>query len=286
MVAQPAVGAPMSAPVRWGRARPSGILLVLVAGALGLAAPALGAALPSATPHPTLTATVSGPSTVGTGTTNSYLLTATGGPAFGFNGTQVGVLSFSTSVIGLNTSAVQLLPTAGVFTNGAANLTLGAGNLTQTLTLSIEVKSGYGGQNVTTNVTYVVNVVLPYELQATVVVDSSQGTMPFSITVLLDGAPVGTVAVPSLTGHASYQLTFRYVNPGLAVGWHTFTLNLAEAHGLLLFAGGSTVYAQSFYVAGPAPNDTLWYTTGAVAFVGAIFIWLTAVGARRRGRKR
>ncbi|HEV2316411.1 MAG TPA: hypothetical protein VGV89_02400 [Thermoplasmata archaeon] len=236
--------------------------------------------------YPALTGTVHGPQTVGTGIKYTYRVTATGGPAVGFNGTQIGVLSFSTNLIGLNSSVATLLPTAGVFVNGSTNLTLTTGNLTQTLTLSIELKSGYGGQNITTNITYVVQVIQPYVVSAQIIVESNQGTIPFNLSVYLDGNFVGTIVVPALTSHATYQATYSYVNPGLGAGWHTFSLSLTNEHGLVAFSGGATLYTQSFYVSGAPENDTIWYIAGGSALVAAVFIWLTAVGARRRTRKR
>jgi hypothetical protein len=258
-------------------------LLLLAIGALGLfALPGVAAAAN----YPTLSGTIHGPSTVGTGLKNEYHLTATGGPGFGLNGTQIGFLSFSVNVLGTNTTGVQLLPTAGVFFNGVANLNLTTSNVTQTLTVNVEVKSGYHGVNATTNLTYVVQVVQPYRVSALLVVQSGLGTIPFAVAVLLDGNAVGSVQVPSLTGHSTFQVTYSYVNPSLAPGWHTFTLSLPDRNGLVQFAHGGPQFSHNFYVAAPATNNSIWYVTAVVAFFGAIFIWLTAVGARRRGRKR
>jgi hypothetical protein len=268
------------------RAGRAGSVLALLAVVALLAIPAgLVSDVRGAT-YPTLTGQVTGPTTIGTSLNYTYRVTATGGPAFGFNGTQVGILSFSTTVVGVNTTGVQFLPTAGVFVNGSTNLTLETSNLTQTLTLNIEIKSGYGTDNVSTNLTYVVTVIQPYTITATIVVDSSIGTQPFSLTVLLDGTPVGTVRIPSLTSHSTYLISFRYVNPSLPAGSHTFSISLAQEHGLVVFAGGQTTYSSTFYVTSPPGNYTFYYVLGASAFVVVIFIWLTSVGARRRGRKR
>lgn len=258
-----------------------GLFLVLSA----LVLPAFSG-LARASSYPPLTGGIHGPTTVGMSTNNTYDLSATGGPAVGFNGTQIGILSFSTTVLGTNTSSVQFLPTAGVLTNGSASLTLKTSNLTQTLTLTVEVTSGYHGDNLSTNFTYTVVVVQPFVVQAVIVVVSDIGTQPFNLTVLLDGQPVGVIRVPSLTARATYSASFSYVDTGLSPGWHTFTLTLANEHGLVLFSNGAQRYTDSFYVAGPAPNYTLWYISGAIALVAVIFIWLTAVAPRRRGRKR
>ncbi|MHB8351412.1 MAG: hypothetical protein ACYDFT_01765 [Thermoplasmata archaeon] len=239
-----------------------------------------------ATAYPALSASVTGPTSVGTSLTYNYSLTATGGPAYGFNGTQIGTMSFSASVIGANTTGVTLNPTAGVLVNGTHSLSLATSNLTQTLTLNIEVTSGLGGLNRSTNLSYTITVILPYTVTASLEVASGLGTSPFSVVVLLDGTPVGSVPVPSLTGHATYEIRYSYVNPSLSGGWHTFALSLANAHGLVVFSNGATQYTQSFYVTTAAPSNTLWYVAGAFAFVLAIFISITIFGNRRRGRKR
>ncbi|MGI0053994.1 MAG: hypothetical protein ACRECR_07070 [Thermoplasmata archaeon] len=246
----------------------------------------LGAGAVEGTAYPALTASVVGPTTVGTHLTYNYTLNASGGPAYGFNGTEVGSLTFSASVIGANTTGVTLNPTAGAMVKGSSELSLATSNLTQTLTLNIEVTSGEADDNVSTNVSYTIVVILPYTVTATLQVVSALGTIPFAVVVLLDGTPVGSVPVPSLTGGATYQVQYSYVNAGLAPGWHTFALSLQNAHGLVVFSGGATEYTQSFYVASTPPNDTLWYVAGAFAFVVAIFISLTLFGSRRRGRKR
>jgi hypothetical protein len=262
------------------------LLLAGVAASSLLAVGPAHAAGPSASASAPLTGSITGPSVVGTGLKASYTVSAQGGPAFAPNGTQVGILSYSASVAGTNATNVNLLPSAGVLTNGTVALTLTTTNLTQSLVLTVDVTSGHNGSNVSSNFTYDVQVVVPYTVAATLVVAGSAGSEPFAVQVLLDGNPVGSVSVPSLTAHANYALTFSYVDPGLSVGWHTFTLVIGNAHGLVQFANGQSSYAQSFYVAGPPTNFTPWYLVGAAAVVGAIFIWLTLSGARRRGRKR
>lgn len=264
------------------------VLLVLL---LGLAVVGmLGGLGPArATAYPTLTANISGPTLIGTSQSATYHLTGGGGPGYAFNGTEIGTLSFSASVAGVggaNTSGVLLTPSAGVFVNGSANLSLTASNLTETLILSVEVTSHYQGTNATDNLTYSVVVIQPYTLTATLVNDSSYGTAPFNLTVELDGAAVGRIKVPGMLAGASSQISYSYVSNSLSPGWHTFSVSLAQQHGLILFANGESQYTASFYVPAPAPNDTLWYVTGVVAFVGAVFIWLSSVGARRRRRKR
>jgi hypothetical protein len=262
----------------------SGLLVGLVL----LLAMALGTLPASASSsYPTLTGSISGPSTIGENLTERFTVTATGGPAYGYNGTEVGTLSFSASVTGANTTGANVDPTAGVFVNGSTIISLKANNLTQTLVLTVDVTSGAtGANNISTNLTYDVTVVQPYTLTATIQVASALGTQPFDVSVLLDGTPVGTITVPSLTSRSTYALVFNYVNPNLGSGWHTFSINIANEHGLVVFTGGATQYSQAFYVQ-PTPTNYSWVYVGAVGvFFGAIFIFLTVVFGRRRGRRR
>jgi hypothetical protein len=269
-----------SSPARGGALLALLLLALALAGAYG----ALGGA--RATPYPQLHASISGPTLLGTSQAATYPMTAGGGPGYGFNGTLIGTLSFTASVAGQNTTNVLVTPSAGVFVNGSANLSLTASNLTETLVLSVEVTSGYDGTNATENLTYTVTVIQPYIFSATVVDDSSYGTAPFNLTVQLDGATVGRVKVPGLLADSSTQVSYDYVSNSLSSGWHTFSVSLAQQHGLITFANGQTQYSVSFYVAGPAPNDTLYYISGVVVFAVVAFILLTSVGARRRRRKR
>ena len=104
----------------------------------------------------------------------------------------------------------------------------------------------------------------------------------FPVLVELDGTQVGNVTVPAINPHADYNLSYNYATLGLGSGYHTFTLSLELAHGLVHFAGGTTSYSETVYVPGPTTDYTLWYVTGAVAFIGVLFIFGARLGARRR----
>ncbi len=225
-----------------------------------------------------------GPPVVGTGLQPSYVLSASGGPAFASNGTQVGILSFKASLTGANVSGASVAPPSGVLVQGRSSVTVTVGNVTRLLTLTVEFTSGYSGQNVSTNVTQAIQVVVPYTLQATLEV-GAQGVSPFSLTVTLDGAPVGTVNVASLAPGTKAPVSFHYVTLSLSTGWHAFAISLAEEHGLVTFPGGSQEFSQAFYVGSPPPSYTVDVIGGIAAFVGALFIWSAVVGGRRRGRR-
>jgi len=270
------------------RARPPGTLLALaITALLGLlaAAPAAWAAPPT---YPPMTANLTGPTTVGTLDAKNYTVTASGGPAESLDGSTVGAYTYSASFLALNRTGIAFGPASrGVLVNGTINLVLSAGNITQSITLTVEVNSTYNGLNVSRNVSLVVTVVQPYVLTATLVVGSGAGTSPFTLTVDLDGAPVGTIHVVSLTAGQQFPVSFRYVDTDLAPGLHTFSVSLTDRNGLVTFPGGAETYEQSFYVTPPPPDNALWILAGTSAFVGAIVIWLTFVGARRsrRGKK-
>jgi len=254
------------------------LALALAPGLLPLAhGDASGATLP-------LTGGVTGPSTVGTGLTGSYLVTAAGGPAQALNDTQVGTYSYQASISAANTTGATITPSAGVLVGFTINLTLDAPNVTEPLTIYVLVNSSYNGQSVDQNFSYSIQVVEPYRLSANLVVGPTSAIGTFDLTVLLDGQPVGQIPVHGLSAGSSYPISFAYVPASLSPGWHTFFLSLAQEHGLVTFAGGQQELSVSFYVAGGGPDYSYWYLAGTVAFVGAIFIWSTTVGGRRRGR--
>lgn len=278
--------APVDAPLMPARRllRPLALLVAL----LGLLAPAAlpgpvaAAADVHAAASTTLTGNISGPTQIGVGLKGTYEVRATGGPAIAANGTQVGIFSYQASIVGINTTSATLTPSDGVLVNGTTNLSLVAPNITESLTLYVDVTSNYSGQNQSTNLTYDINVIVPITLAATLTVVGPTAVKAFDLTVQLDGATVGAIHVPSLTAGQSYPVTFSYVGTGLSPGWHTFTISLAQEHGAVVFRGGAESYSASFYVPGPPPNYAYWYLAGAVAFAGAVFIWVTRVGARRR----
>lgn len=264
------------------------LVLALIAGPLAL----VGGSLPArgaASNYAPLTGSVQGPGLVAISGHAQYLVSATGGPAEAANGTQVGIYSYTASLGGLpvgNKTGAIITPASGVLVKGEVNLTFVAPNISATVTIFVDVTSSFSGTNISQNFSTVVHVIQPYRLQTTLVVASASSVAAFTVTVTLDGTPVGTVSVPTLTGGATYPLNFSYVTSGLSAGWHTFAISLSQEHGLVTFSSGQEQFASSFYVPGPAPDYTPWYLAGTSAFVGAILILTMRVGARRRGRSK
>jgi hypothetical protein len=257
------------------------LLLATVPAVSSAASPA-----PAASSSTTVTGNITGPLFLGESLTSTYDIHASGGPAFAANGTQVGTVTFTAVLAGSNTSTATLAPASGVLVDGAGNVSLTGPNVTESLTINVEVTSSLDTDNATLNLSYTLTVLAPYQVTATLLVSSTYGTQPFPVTVSLDGTPVGSVEVPSLTSHTTYKLSYAYVIVSLAAGWHTFTLSLGDAHGLVVFANGATTYSVSFYVSGPPPDYTALYVIGGGLLVAAIFIWLTFVNNRRRRRSK
>ncbi len=278
MAGDPAVGTVSERP--GGRALRLLAVLALVATGLLLWPPPVGAASPA------VTGAISGPTNVGENLQANYTVSATGGPAEAVNGTIVGDLTYTANVSGPNTTGASLTPGAGAILNGTASLHLTAPPVAQTITLTVVVKSSNNatGQNASNTFTYAVNIVEPFTLNATIEAVSGESVGPFDLTVLLDGAPVGTIHVPTISAGSNYSIVFHYVDTSLSVGWHTFSISLAQEHGLVEFPGGAQEYSVSFYIAGPPPNDTLWYVAGIAVLALTVFIWSSQVAARQRGR--
>lgn len=231
-------------------------------------------------------ANLSGPTVLGLGGTGVLRINASGGPAFATNGSLIGNLTYYTAVAGINTTGVLITPAQDLVTNGSANATVEANQVAQVLTISVMVSSTYLTQNESINLTWSFHVVQPYVVAATIVASSSATVLSFDVDVALDGTIVGTVSVPEIVAGGSYDLSYSYISLGLSSGWHTFTISLASEHGLVTFANGATAYSVSIYVPGTAPNYTVWYVLGIVAFFGVSFIIVTRVAARRRGLAR
>ncbi|MCI4358064.1 MAG: hypothetical protein L3J95_01160 [Thermoplasmata archaeon] len=233
---------------------------------------------------PAVTGSISGPSDVGESLTANYTVHASGGPAEAPNGTTVGSLVYNATLTGANTTGGSITPASGVLSNGSAKLTLIAPKAAGSLTISVVVTSSYQKVNRSNNLSYSVHIVQPFRLNATLIPATGVTIGPLSLTVTLDGTPVGRIHVPVVTSGSTYPIAFAFIDLTISPGWHTFAISLAAEHGLLTFPGGAQQYTQSFYVIGPAPDYTIWYVAGTVAFVGALFIWSTRVAARRRGR--
>jgi len=259
------------------------VAVLLVALALAAGGPRLAAAAPGPGASPSITGNITGPTVLGYNTHHQYEINATGGPAFAANGTQVGNVTYYASITGSNTTGVSVTPSeSGIVDKTAQETLLTVGNVTEVLTIVVEITSTYKHLNESYNMTYLVNVVQPFTLSMTLLSTTSSTILGFSLTIFLDGTPVGSIQVPSLTGRESYVATFSYATLGLGPGYHTFTASLASEHGLVTFAGGATSYSTTFYIPGPPPDNTVWYVAGIVAFLGAVFIFVTRVAARRR----
>lgn len=263
------------------------VALLLVASVVGLGATGFATAHPNPNSSSTVVGNITGKTVLGFKAAAYYFINASGGPAFAANGSKIGNLTYYASVTAVNLTGVAVIPSTSGFANAAAQRTqLSVGNISEVVTIVVEIASVYQKSNVSINLTYQVNVVQPYVLTLSLVSDSSSTILGFLLLVDLDGTPVGTISVPSLTAHQSYVATFPYATTGLSPGDHTFTVSLVNEHGLVTFAGGGTTYSETFYVPGPPPDYTLWYLAGAVAFFGAIFIFVTRVAARRRAPSR
>ena len=231
-----------------------------------------------------VTGNVTGPTILSTGGNGTYRINATGGPAFASNGTKIGSLSYYASVGAANVTGITISPASANFTSAQAkSLNLSVSSVAEEVTITVMVSSVYHKQNQSINLTYGVHIVVPYVVSAKIVNGANTTVLSFPVVIDLDGSPVGTVTVPTLLPNRDYNLSFRYPTLGLSSGEHTFSISLTSEHGLVRFSNGLTTYSTSFYVTSAAPNDTLWYVAGVVAFFGVLFIFATRVAARRRG---
>jgi hypothetical protein len=273
----------MNSSSRGGWQVPRSLVLILGVVLLALGAPIAMASSPP--PSVNLTGSIHGPTVLSTSGSGSYVIQASGGPAVLPNGTVAGTIRYFASVTGSNLTGVTFFPANATIGPSGVTAKLTVSNRTQALTIHLMISSTYQTQNQSINLTYSVTVVRPYVLTATVIA-GDETILSFSATVFLDGTVVGSVTIPTLTAHQTYQMTFKYPTLGLSPGWHTFTVSVTQAHGLIRFAGGAQTYSQSFYIPPPAPDYTLWYIVGIAAFFGAIFIFVARVGARRRNRRK
>ena len=268
------------------RSLAAALVVVLVVALVAVGIGGLPGARAASSSNP-VTGSVQGPRVIATHGTTHLTLHAAGGPAFAANGTQIGNLTYHASIAGSDLTGVSILPSSNGFVLGK-NLTplLEVGATPEVLTITFEISSVYRHENVSTNLTYTITVVRPYVVAATIFNSGTTTALAFTIDIDLDGTLVGNVSVPSITPKGEYNLSFQYATSGLSSGEHTFSISLAAEHGLLTFAGGATSYSVSFYVPGAAPDYTVWYVFGALAFVGVLFIFATRVAARRRGAVR
>ena len=258
-------------------------VLIFLVGSSVVAIPQLPVA--AAASYAPVQGNITGPQYVAVGSSNTFYINGSGGPAQAISGGLVlGNISWKVSVSGPNVTGVSVSPNASnqsLSPGNPGHTKLKVGNITETLTLTVEITSVQGSLKASTNVTYTVHVVVPYSLHATLLA-GPQKVGPFTIAVALDGRWVANVSIPTIAANHTYNLTYNYASGGLPAGNHTFTISLANERGLVTFRGGALQYSQTFYVAGPTPNYVLWGVIGLVIFLGVLFIFATRVAARRR----
>ncbi len=271
------------------RLAPLLVAVVLLVGGL-LAVPLGGAraASPAVSGSAPFTGNVSGPTLIATVSNATFHFNASGGSAF-LGSTLVGTIKWTARLNAVNTTGCSVTPANGTIANATdlpAKTVVKTGNISEAMTLTIELTASLSGSNASVNLTASFHIVVPYAIHAVLVAGSNAEVLPFLVSVALDGKVIGTVAVPELAPKETYALDYRYATLSLSSGYHTFTLSITEAHGLVSFSNGRTVESATFYVA-PAPaNNTLWYVVALVAFFGVLFIYATRVAARRRGTTR
>lgn len=256
------------------------VALLLTGGLLSLSAPA------SATANPAFKVTISGPSILPINGTGAYIALAQGGPAEALNGSFVGNYTFTDQIVGVDTTGSFVSPVSGAFIGEQLNLTLGGLNSTGVYTLELNVTShGPGGRNETQVFSYAFTIVIPFLIQVTVQNLNAYTLSSAVIDVSLDGNPVGVMSVPSLSPSGTTVLKYNYTAP-LLPGYHTFTLTLVGAVGLLEFSNGQRTISVQFYVQGSPPSYTNDYIFGAGLTVLAILISILFFGPRRASRKK
>lgn len=267
------------------------VLFLVVATLLAGFVPLLGfgtvaaSVVPAASPKPlNITGNLSGPSLVATSSNGTFYLNASNK-----SGTPSLSINWTASLSSVNSTGSSVKPVNGTITASTVlpiKLVVTTGTIAESMTLTVKLSPEASTSNQSMNLSKTFSLVTPYMLRATLVAGPDSGVLPFNVTVALDGTVVGAVTVPKLAANATYDLVYRYPSAGLPSGYHTFTLSLQDEHGLVTFANGATVQSTTFYVAPAAPNNTVWYVAGVVAFFGALFIYATRVGARRRGPAR
>ncbi len=197
---------------------PTAIAIVLLL-ASGLSGTLLAGFAPLAQgAAPAVTGAINGPADVGESLHANYTVTATGGPAEASNGTTIGTYAYNASVTGINATGASINPSTGVLLNGSVVLDLIAPAAAETLTITVLITSSYQKNNQSNNLSYAVQIVEPYRLNATLVAASGVTVGPLKLTVTLDGTPVGSISVPVMTAGSTYPINFAYVDLGLSPG--------------------------------------------------------------------
>jgi len=260
------------------------LLVALLLPGVLVALPFTAPAARAATSSGAVTGNITGKSVLPYHGAAEYTINGTGGPAVLPNGTIDGNLSYYLTLTGPNTTGVSIAPSTGrILTGIPGKVSLTVANVSEVVTITVLLASVLNASNESTNFTFSVSIVQPFVLSTTLYNLGNSSVTSFPVLVDLDGTPVGNVTVPTMLPHTTYHFQFQYATVGLSDGQHTFSVYLTTVHGLVRFANGTSVYTVSFTIPTPPPDYTLWYVSGVVAFIGALFIFGARVGARRRG---
>lgn len=162
--------------------------------------------------------------------------------------------------------------------NGNFIARLSAPDTAQKLVMTIVTFAQYGSTQVTSKNTYVINVVNPIILHASITNTKAVPIYNTTVNFYVDNVYEGNKTISEIAPGQTIMLNYTWVNPYLSKGEHTLKVQVANS--FLTVNGQQSVAASNFYY-GSVPNyNWIFYIVGAVA----IFMIFMVLSAGRRPR--
>ena len=186
----------------------------------------------------------SGPDIVANGSTNSYYLNITGGPAVSAGSNY----SYSASIQARNTTGSSIQPSTGKSPSGSFQVNITSMSPSGIMTVVINASFTSSGITVNKTESFLINVVHPVVITIPIYNEGSSGIRNAPVSLYVDGHFIQTQTV-SVGAHQTVNVTFDWISYSYAPGSHTLTV-VIDANNTLLFSNGARTTSITIYLPG------------------------------------
>jgi len=218
-----------------------------------------------------ISATIEGPTVVGTGETCHYKIYVNGY----FDEYQIHVLLAGENLTG----ASPINETFNSSANNVFNVNITFPTVPGTVYIYVQSVGIVNGSQPSINITYLqVKVIKSIPFIVKVKNPTPYTIKNVNVTFYLDGSFAGNVTVPSISPNSTVNVTYNYVG---IISNGTHTLKAIINSNVLEFSTGSRSYTIQFYYGKPPDYTWVWYVIAFIVII-SIFFYYTFSQSKKR----
>ncbi|MEM3851471.1 MAG: CARDB domain-containing protein [Methanomassiliicoccales archaeon] len=223
-------------------------------------------ATPSTAATPPVSATLSGPTLVASGSTHTYVLRVSGGPSL----TGKANYSFSAVLHAKNTTGLSITPTSGSSALGVFYINITAGGAAEIVTATFNITSGSGSSVVNASKSFLITVVHAIVITVPVINEGQVGVTYANLSLYINGRYIETETV-NLSAGQKTSVTFQWVAYSYPTGTITATV-VINSTGNLLFENGQVSTSFPIYIKGAPSNAVDDYLIAAIIVAAVVLV--------------